>query len=88
MPAPEGNTNAEKWTEETTLETVEKIHAWNVDNKYNYHLGLSLIENDLYPQWWSEMTEKFKENSIVSSVHFSAFVFPSGAGIILNIKLY
>lgn len=63
---PKGNKNAEKWTEETTLKAIERIHKYNVKNKKNYHLGLSIIETGLYPQWWSEMATKFKENNLVS----------------------
>ena len=63
--APKGNKNAEKWTEETVLKAIEKVHQYNLDNEWNYHLGGALIECDLYPELWSRMAEKFKDNPIV-----------------------
>lgn len=66
MAPAKGNTNAEKWTEETALEAIQKVHDYNLENKNNYHLGLALIENDFYPELWSAFTNKFKENKIVS----------------------
>lgn len=66
MAAAEGNTYAEKWNEETMTETLENMVDYLRDNNAVYTLTSALIEFDLYPQWWSEMTEKFKENSKVS----------------------
>lgn len=66
MAAAEGNTYAEKWNEETMTETLENMVEYLRDNNAVYTLTSALIEFDLYPQWWSEMTEKFKDNNKVS----------------------
>lgn len=64
--APEGNKNAEKWNSETVIVTLEKMVKYLNQNHSVYTLTSALIEFNLYNQWWSEMTEKFKENNIVS----------------------
>ena len=64
--APEGNKNAEKWTEETVTQMMENIITFLHNNGEVYTLNSPLVEFKLYPQWWSEMTEKFKLNTIVS----------------------
>ena len=65
MAAPIGNTNAEKWTEETALEFINTVHDYNVKNTGNYHLGLSIIENGQYLEVWSYLANKFSDNDIV-----------------------
>lgn len=64
--APKGNKNAEKWNEETVLAMLENIAEYLRENPAVYTLTSALIEFSLYPQWWSEMAEKFKDNNIVS----------------------
>lgn len=64
--APEGNKNAEKWNEETVNAMLESMVKYLHENPAVYTLTSALIEFDLYPQWWSEMADKFKENQIVS----------------------
>lgn len=64
--APKGNKNAEVWTDEVVLDKIESIIDVLKSNVSEYTLGGALIEVGLYPQWWSEMAQKFKENRIVS----------------------
>lgn len=64
--APQGNKNAEKWNEETVLAMLENIAEYLREKPSVYTLTSALIEFSLYPQWWSEMAEKFKDNNIVS----------------------
>lgn len=64
--APEGNKNAEKWNEETTTAMLESMAEYLRENPAVYTLTSALIEFNLYPQWWSEMAEKFKDSNIVS----------------------
>lgn len=65
MAAAKGNKYAEKWTEETALEFISKVHQYNIDHKDNYHLGLALIENDGYPDLWAYLAKTFAENDKV-----------------------
>lgn len=61
-----GNKNAEKWDSETVMVTLNNMVDYLNQNKSVYTLTSALINFDLYNQWWSEMTEKFKDNSLVS----------------------
>ena len=63
--APIGNKNAEKWTVEETLSFIQKVQVYNETHPNNYHLGLALIENGGYPEMWSYLGDKFKDNDIV-----------------------
>lgn len=63
--APQGNKNAEKWNEETVLSKVLEIQTY-FNSNVDYTLSGALNSVGLYPEWWSEMTAKFKENTIVS----------------------
>ena len=60
-----GNKFAEKWTEETVLEMLEKMISF-IEVRKAYAIVTVLSEFKLYPQWWSEMTNKFKGNKRVS----------------------
>ena len=66
MAAPKNNKYAEKWTEETTLDKINDMFAYVRRKPNEYHLGGVLVESELYPQWWSEMGDKFKESIKVS----------------------
>ena len=66
MAAHKGNTYAEKWNDETVTTMLLDMVEYLNQNHSVYTLTSALIEFDLYPQWWSEMAEKFKENSKVS----------------------
>jgi hypothetical protein len=61
----EGNKVAEKWTEKTALDFINRVHQYNIDNKDNYTLGLAIIECDQYTDIWAYITNKFKENIAV-----------------------
>lgn len=63
MAAPEGNKNAEKWTEETT---IEKLNELLDAADFTTYIGEGLSEIGLYGQWFSEMGIKFKDSEIVS----------------------
>jgi len=63
--AQKDNNNAEKWTEKEALKAIKKVSDYNIENKGNYHLGLALIENDLYPELWAYFTNTFKDNPLV-----------------------
>src|SRR5690625_2054382 len=60
-----GNTFAEKWTEETVLEMLEKMISF-IEVSKAFAIVTVLSEFKLYPEWWSEMTNKFKGNKRVS----------------------
>lgn len=62
---PFGNKNAEKWTEETVLAVLYECLEDCLSNDI-YSLSTIISNRDLYPQWWSEMTEKFINNTTVS----------------------
>lgn len=65
MPAPEGNKNAEKWTEETTLEMLSRIEK-EAQKSDCLWLGSALVKVGLYKQIWSEWERKFQDNDVVS----------------------
>lgn len=64
MAAPNGNKNAEKWTEETVLQKIEEMQNYFLSSR-DYTLNGALFNVDLYADWWGDMTDKFKENKIV-----------------------
>lgn len=64
MAAPEGNKNAEKWNEETVLQKIVEMQDYFISSK-DYTLNGALFSVGLYSDWWSDMTDKFKENKIV-----------------------
>ena len=64
--APEGNKNAEKWNEETVSAMLENMAGYLRENPAVYTITSAIVEFNLYPQWWSEMADKFRENAFVS----------------------
>lgn len=60
-----GNRNAEKWTEEVLLELLPKMLSFAVENNA-YAIATVMVEFDLYVEWWSLTTKKFKDNKLVS----------------------
>ena len=64
MAAPEGNTNAEKWTEEATLEMLAEIEK-HAKRKTCLWLGSALVKCGLYKEIWSMWKRKFEGNEIV-----------------------
>ena len=64
--APEGNKNAEKWNEETVSAMLENMAVYLRENPAVYTITSAIVEFNLYPQWWSEMADKFRENAFVS----------------------
>jgi len=63
--APQGNKNAEKWNEENVLEKISEMQDYFISSK-DYTLNGALFNVGLYPDWWSDMANKFKDNIIVS----------------------
>lgn len=63
--APEGNKNAEKWNEENVLQKIAEMQEYFLSSK-DYTLNGALFNVGLYPDWWSDMANKFKDNAIVS----------------------
>lgn len=62
MGAPKGNKFAEVWNEETTLNKLAEITNYIKENKKEFHLGGILVQCELYPDWWSDMANKFSNN--------------------------
>jgi hypothetical protein len=62
MPAPEGNTNALKWTHETVMGKLDELEK-AVEKTVYIGEGLSTI--GLYSEWFSYITETFKDDEIV-----------------------
>jgi hypothetical protein len=65
MAAPEGNKFAEKWTEKKALDFLSEVEAHIIDNKDNYHLGLTCVECGQYPELWAYLGHKFEKNKKV-----------------------
>ena len=63
--APEGNKNAEKWTQKEVLSMMSKIEA-AAKKPTCYYLGSALVEVGLYKEIWSRWEEKFKTDDVVS----------------------
>ena len=59
-----GNKNAEKWTEKTVMEVLESCLKECQEDKV-YSLAHLMNSCNLYPDWWADMTNKFKNNSTV-----------------------
>ena len=62
--AMKGNSNAEKWTEEVVLELLETMFK-AIREQNIYYLGSLLDDFDLSPDWWGDMSEKFKGTKTV-----------------------
>lgn len=59
-----GNSNAEKWDEETVIGlTQEMLNKCDADGCY--YVGWLLDDFGLYPDFWEYITEKFKDNKSV-----------------------
>lgn len=61
-----GNSNAEVWDAETIQIKLEEIRKFLIKNISVYTISSALIELNLYSEWWSQMTEKFKDDKSVS----------------------
>lgn len=61
-----GNSNAEVWDAETIQDKLEEIRQFLIENISVYTISSALIELNLYSEWWSQMTEKFKDDKSVS----------------------
>lgn len=62
-----GNTNAEKWTEETVLVVLNKMIE-QIDNDHGkkfLYLGSLLYKHDLYMEIWAYWSKKFAKNQTV-----------------------
>ena len=58
------NDNAEKWTEEVLLDELPKMIKYAKEKKCHL-IKQILVEWDLYPDWVSDMMDKFKKNKTV-----------------------
>lgn len=64
MAAAKNNTNAEVWSEDTTLELLNQIYDYVKVNECIF-IGEVLVYFELYRELWSYWSEKFKDNKIV-----------------------
>lgn len=62
----QGNKNAEVWDMDSVLDKIEEIQEYLTEKITCYTIIEALFNSKLYPQWWSEMTEKFKDEKSVS----------------------
>jgi hypothetical protein len=64
MAAPDGNTNASKWTLQATLQTLEKIEYHAEDDRI-YTLRKALLLSGVYQGVWSYWKKKWADNEEV-----------------------
>lgn len=64
MPAPNGNTNAEKWNRKEVLAMLAKIEA-EAKKPSCAWLGTALVKCDLYKDVWAYWKEKFSDDEVV-----------------------
>ena len=64
MPAPKGNNNAEKWTEQQANEFVEKVYQYVVENPDCVFIGEAVTEFGHYRTLWNYISEKFDFDTI------------------------
>lgn len=64
MPAPEGNTNAEKWTDENVTSLLSDILR-EVEENETYYLGIALKAKGLSRQKWDYFQNKYKDSPVV-----------------------
>jgi hypothetical protein len=62
MPAPTGNTNATRWTLETTLEKLQLIEEYAEDYEHCLQLGRALRHARIYSGIWSYWKKKWADN--------------------------
>ena len=61
MPAPTGNTNAEKWNPEKTIELIENVESL-LKNEEVYYLGQALGQSGAYAELWSRLKRKYQHD--------------------------
>lgn len=61
----QGNKNAEVWDVVSVTQMLSDIKEYLTSNINVYTIGSALTEFNLYTQWWSETTDKFKSNKSV-----------------------
>lgn len=64
MPAPKGNTNAEKWTRAIVLKEVEAILV-EAKKPSCLWIGSAMAKRELYRDIWAYWKEKFKDDKVV-----------------------
>lgn len=64
MAAPEGNTNASKWTVEATLEILEKIE-YHAEDEDVFTLRRALLRSGVYQGLWSYWKKKWADSEEV-----------------------
>jgi hypothetical protein len=62
MPAPTGNTNALKWTQETVMQKLDELEK---AVEHTVYIGEGLSTIGLYAEWFAYITETFKDDDIV-----------------------
>lgn len=64
MPAPKGNSNAEKWTEEQAEKFVNSVYKYVKDNEDSLFIGEAVTELGYYRTLWNYLSEKFDFDTI------------------------
>lgn len=60
-----GNKYAEKWTREAALQLIHSVWSHIADNPDELHLGYSIISVGYYPELWSYLSKKFRDDDQV-----------------------
>lgn len=64
MPAPKGNSNAEKWTRKEASAFVEKVYEYVQDNEDCIFIGEPVTHLGYYRQLWNYISSKFDFDTI------------------------
>lgn len=65
MPFQLGNKDAEKWNKESTLLFLDNVISIIESNRSTIHLGKVIVEAGHYPELWTYLTNKFKDDQDV-----------------------
>ena len=64
MPAPKGNNNAEKWTQDQAVEFADSVLNYVKENKNCLFIGEAVTELGYYRTLWNYISEKFDFDTI------------------------